>query len=501
MHQRIALVIIALALGARLLPGPRTIDDAFITFRYARNLLEGHGLVYNAGESVLGTTTPAYAGLLAALAFPLGRGEAPFPEIAWGFNALIDSFSCLLLILIGTQLGFRRSGIAAALIWAIAPWSVTFSIGGMETSLLVALMLGTFYLYLSERPVWAALVASIAVLTRPDSLIYLAPIGVARISSIFSVGRLIPKEPGLTSSELLAFVTPLTLWGIIGFNFYGNPIPHSILAKVAAYHLPSEAALIRLLQHYSTPFLGHLSLGNWWIAAGLVLFPMVFGLGAIRATRTFPRSWPLWIYPWLYLIAFAIANPLIFRWYLAPPLPVLFLGIFVGIERIGRDLRWNFTIVLVSAAAFLLTLNGWTLTPDHGPARPAPKMAFIQLELLYERIALHELEPIAAGETLAAGDIGALGYYSNARMLDTVGLISPTSLEYYPLPETAYAINYAIPTDLILDLEPDQFVMLEAYGRQTLLKDAEFQERYELVRELPTEIYGSQGIMIFRKSR
>ena len=27
-------------------------DDAFISFRYVRNLLEGHGLVFNAGECV-----------------------------------------------------------------------------------------------------------------------------------------------------------------------------------------------------------------------------------------------------------------------------------------------------------------------------------------------------------------------------------------------------------------------------------------------------------------
>ncbi|MCC6188386.1 MAG: hypothetical protein IT318_05100, partial [Anaerolineales bacterium] len=54
----IALLLPALALAARLLAGPRTIDDAFITFRYARNLLAGSGLVFNPGENVLGTTTP-----------------------------------------------------------------------------------------------------------------------------------------------------------------------------------------------------------------------------------------------------------------------------------------------------------------------------------------------------------------------------------------------------------------------------------------------------------
>jgi hypothetical protein len=39
-------------------------DDAFITYRYAANLSQGHGLVYNHGEHVLGTTSPGYAGLL-----------------------------------------------------------------------------------------------------------------------------------------------------------------------------------------------------------------------------------------------------------------------------------------------------------------------------------------------------------------------------------------------------------------------------------------------------
>jgi hypothetical protein len=147
---------------------------------------------------------------MAAIALPLGGGEAPFPEIAWVFNALIDAASSLLLILIGTHLGFRRSGIAAASIWAIAPWSVTFSIGGMETSLLVCLMLGTFYLYLSERPVWAALTASLGVLARPDSLIYLAPIAVARLLRFHPRCK---REPRPRSLEALAFALPLALWG------------------------------------------------------------------------------------------------------------------------------------------------------------------------------------------------------------------------------------------------------------------------------------------------
>ncbi|MFQ5921958.1 MAG: hypothetical protein ACE5M4_03875, partial [Anaerolineales bacterium] len=85
-----------LAFGVRLIPGPRTIDDAYITFRYARNLLDGHGLVYNPGEAVLGTTTPLFALLLSALGVPIGGPEAPFPVIALIVSAAADAATAFL---------------------------------------------------------------------------------------------------------------------------------------------------------------------------------------------------------------------------------------------------------------------------------------------------------------------------------------------------------------------------------------------------------------------
>ena len=40
------------------LPGPRPLDDGYITFRYARSISLGQGFTYNPGEHVQGTTTP-----------------------------------------------------------------------------------------------------------------------------------------------------------------------------------------------------------------------------------------------------------------------------------------------------------------------------------------------------------------------------------------------------------------------------------------------------------
>ena len=100
------------------------------------------------------------------------------------------------------------------------------------------------------------------------------------------------------------------------------------------------------------------------------------------------------------------------------------------------------------------SLNAWELHPDHGADRPAPEMAFIKLELLYGEVADSLRGKIPPGETLAAGDVGVLGYQTGARILDTVGLNSPVSLQYYPLPAEDYVINYAVPSRLVLEQRP-----------------------------------------------
>ena len=495
-----AFLICLLAIAARLIPGPRVIDDAFITFRYARNLLAGNGLVYNPGEAVLGTTTPLYALLMALAGAVSGGTRAPFPTLALAINTAADAATCALLILIATSLGHRRAGVAAALVWAIAPMSVTFAIGGMETSLFVALTTGTLYLYLTDRLVAASLCAGLSLVTRPDALLFIGPLAIDR-----ALRGLKRRSPGHAATpvsvrELGAFIAPVAAWGVAGAFIYGSPLPHSIQAKVLAYHLPAEAALVRLMQHYATPFLDHLTFGTLWIGIGLILYPVLFGLGVLMVIRDRRAIWPALIYPWVYFLAFAIADPLIFRWYLTPPLPMYFLGIFLGVERLGRDLRAGFLPPLLISVAVALTLRGWILRPDHGPTRPAPDMAYIQLELLYEKVA-QELGPqLAPGEVLAAGDIGALGYYTDARILDTIGLITPIALDYYPLPPEDYAINYAIPSRLIEDQAPDWLVMLEVYGRNTLLQDPSFARRYSLAEEIPTDIYGSRAMLVFHRN-
>jgi hypothetical protein len=500
--------LVILALTARLVPGERTVDDAYITFRYARNIVEGTGFVYNPGERVLGTTTPLYTLLMAGLS--LLTGSRDFPAIALAVNALAGAFSVGMLYALGKQfIGHPLPAAALALLWALAPYSVSFAIGGMETDLTIGLLIAAAYAHLTERPRALAVLSALALLARPDTAILL---GLLWIDLIVR-RRAIPWREGMITLALLA------PWLAFGTLYFGSPLTNSIAAKSVTYRNPPDAFFKRLLQHYATPFFESAVLPPLGVLAVLALYCGLCALGGLNALRRNPRTWPLTAYPFAYFATFAIANPHFFRWYLSPPTSFYFLLIVTGAWTLSRDIGklvvgklvnreaprspiYHFTnlpFIVFAIGVLVLTLNAWTLHPDHGPDRPAPEMAWFKLEQLYARATDIINAQATPEDTLCAGDIGMLGYRTNLHILDTVGLVTPESSRYYPADPDIYAINYAIPADLVLALDPDYIVILEVYGREGLLPDPRFQERYQLLTKLETNIYGADGMLIFTR--
>ncbi|HEY9078346.1 MAG TPA: hypothetical protein VIO61_17555 [Anaerolineaceae bacterium] len=506
-------LIVVIALLARIIPGARTIDDAYITFRYARNILAGEGMVFNPGERVMGTSTPLYTGFLAITGWFLGGTQAQFPEISSWINALFDALTCILLWKLGSRANQPIAGTASALVWAIAPFSVTFAIGGLETSLYIFLLVASVLCYQTAHFQAAWILCTLALITRPDALILIFLLGFHRLITTF---RKFPLKHWLR--EFYPAFSIGFLWLAFALIYFGSPIPHSILAKTYAYLLDPASALIRFLQHYATPFMdGNFLPGNF-ILAGLFLYPFLFLVGARKVTRQFPALLPFALYPWLYLLVFAIQNPLVFRWYLTPPLPAYYFFILAGAIGLSRDvLNWAASTIRLSSTRqvfhalspaligliclypFSASLSDWRTHPDHGPDRPAPDMAYIELEGLYHQAATFLNPRLTTASLLAAGDVGVLGYDTPARILDTVGLNSPVTLNYYPADRALYTINYAIPPELILEQEPDFLVILEVYGRNGLLADTQFKRKYQLIHTFPTNIYGSKGMLVFEK--
>jgi len=185
-------------------------------------------------------------------------------------------------------------------------------------------------------------------------------------------------------------------------------------------------------------------------------------------------------------------------WYLAPLLPFWLVGLGKGIVTLANmivkgDPKRKRPLLV---AAILLATQVPALDIL---SKVQPFGDLTQREDLYKALAIELKEQISSGCVVAASEIGTLGYYSSAYILDTVGLVSPQAIPYNPAPRSPSILPYAIPTALILDHRPEYVVTLEIFARDTLLRSSEFSEGYALVTRIDTSAFGSNGLLVFRK--
>src|SRR5579884_1444910 len=166
-HAITILPVVLLALAARLFYGPFVREDAYITLRYAEHLASGKGFTFNVGDKVLGTTTPLFTVLIAALT----RAGFPTDAAAVAVGVTADLAVVVLVWVLGRKFAGQAAGLVAALSYALAAPSVAYAVSGMETPLYVAMIGLTFVLAAEDRPRLCAGGCAILVLLRPDGLI------------------------------------------------------------------------------------------------------------------------------------------------------------------------------------------------------------------------------------------------------------------------------------------------------------------------------------------
>jgi arabinofuranosyltransferase len=199
-------------------------EDAYITFRYAVNLAEGRGPVFNAGERVEGYSNFLW---MVLLALPRSVADVDVVVVARVLGVACTLGSLIVLhVLVRRVTGSAPAGVLAALLTAGSGSVAAYGPSGLETPLFTLLVLGVVLAAVADRPVVAGVLAALATMTRPDGAVVAAVVWLWLMVLCRSWRDL--RAPLLFAAAGLALVGPWTLWR---YDYYGYLVPNALAAK------------------------------------------------------------------------------------------------------------------------------------------------------------------------------------------------------------------------------------------------------------------------------
>lgn len=207
-------------------------DDAYISYRYAANLLRGEGLVYNKGERVEGFTNMLWVLLLAATSWISG---IDMPHSGYVLSVIFGSL--FLMSIYG--LTFHISGNRWVSIFPVVLVGLTLQfnvwvLSGLETPMWSALVVLSIWAAMSKNMILASILAGLCFWTRPDAGLVGVAIFVPYVWDKWSKRKFKKvdiwnewvKSPITIWVMMILILTVFRLW------YYGSPVPNTASAKI-----------------------------------------------------------------------------------------------------------------------------------------------------------------------------------------------------------------------------------------------------------------------------
>jgi len=433
-------------------------DDTFIHLQYAKHLATGHGFVFNAGEHVYGSTSPLWVALIAD-GMALGLNGLLVARVI-GAAATLWSV-VLFLQLMRRNLRMPELRALATVTWAGHAWMMRWSLSGMETPLAVALVLAGFVAFTEgdvwgTRPVRTGALWALAALTRPEGVFLLV---------LWGVFLVVDTDSRDGVRRLIAGTLPPVIiyggWLLFARVYFGTFWPNTLAAKAAggwgwAYlfdTLGREAKIVGATDS---------------VLAGALVAAMVFGgsrmwPSRVQAQRLLPWAWVVAV-PVLYVMR---GVPVLSR-YLLPLMPVLAWLAWRAVERWwageepSPELRPGAAVLGVGLATLALVQNLFVYRLAVLPQVRSFTAGLHQSLIPWGEWFATHASPRAS---IAAPDIGALGYFSQRRVVDLAGLVTPAMIPLLDreLPEDIVA-NFSFArvarTDFLVDRAPRAYDLM-----------------------------------------
>lgn len=399
-------------------------DDAYISFRYADNAVQGHGLVYNPGERVEGYSNFLWTLLMALVIQARGSPEFWAPVIGAVF-----ALGTLLLVMDFARQRGMSSLLVGILLAANCSWA-TWATGGLETAMFAALTtFGTLILmssrdkatHLNARMLDAsALAFGLACLTRPDGPLIAASAGLIVI--ILTVrGKLRPWQT-------------LRWAGIVG----------GLVACHVGWRLAYYGALLANTFAVKGPAFSQLGSGWRYLADAvmdlhleLLLIPLILAVFLQARHRGWTRRdiavAAAVVLPFVLYVATTGGDFMpVFR-FVAPLLPLVTLGAVAALEGLSERMQSLGLGVVGRALVALVAVTYITLNLHYSWRQQGIWQAGHLVSVGYSRhetagwlrtgdLLRHIAQPT---DTLAVTAAGAVPYRSRLHTIDLLGLNAP----------------------------------------------------------------------------
>ncbi|MFA3782163.1 hypothetical protein ABRY23_03780 [Melioribacteraceae bacterium 4301-Me] len=397
-------------------------DDAFISFRYAKNFAEGIGLVFNKGERVEGYTNFLWT-MLMSLSFKLG-----FDPVLFSYYAGITFFVISLLFTYKiAEIAFdfweeNSSKLLSLLVVILLGTNYTFSAyatGGLETQMQTAFVTASVFFFLNVlykkkesylNLFFISLLLIISVLVRPDSLVF--------VFLIF-FGFFYLREERNTANKILVvqrflvllvpFLTVLIAYLLWKLFYYGDILPNSFYTKVGGIE-SIPAGLIYIGLFFS----------SYWLFPILILFPFYLNK-FVKKNNTTIKFLSFIIVVWLLYLVKIGGDFMEFR-FLVPILPFLFVVIVWTIYALIEEKKVRYAlIVIIILGSIYHKVTFHYLHGIESIKNLAGHLYDENQNWIEVGKRLHELFP-NRNVTIAVSAAGAVPFYSELPAVDMYGI-------------------------------------------------------------------------------
>ena len=366
-------------------------DDFMISERYARNLAQGRGLVFNPGERVEGFSDPL---MVLGVCLPLEWMHVEARKLGlfvWIVNGICSSLIVLGLVFGSSGSRPRGAALATALVYLTLPHHGFFARAGMEVYLqALCLMIVVARLHAGGLAFYAAL-AALPLVHAMDLPLWLGAM-LLRLGGQRHRWR--PEARALALASL-----PLAAYLVFRLAYYHQILPNTYYAKAG-----DVVALRRGVE-----YLVH---GASWIAPLLVLGAAVFW--KLRAT---PRSAlpVLGVVFFPYLVYVAKLGGDNFEWYrfVFVLIPALFA---LTAEAAGALDGLSWAALCLAAAGVQIVVNLWGY--HHADANTRWLLAWDKSRIALGYAIRENTEP---DQTVALFGIGNAAYFGDRPVIDMLG--------------------------------------------------------------------------------